>query len=48
MDKPIRHFLQFSDFSAEEHRWVLEPGQFEILVGTSATDIRLRAFVSVG
>jgi ornithine carbamoyltransferase len=24
MSKPIRHFLRFSDFSAEEHRWVLQ------------------------
>jgi ornithine carbamoyltransferase len=24
MDKPIRHFLQFSDLSAEEHLWVLQ------------------------
>lgn len=28
--------------------WLLEPGEFELLVGASASDIRLRATVSVG
>jgi len=38
----------FEYYDPEQHRWVLEPGEFEILVGTSAADIRARASVHVG
>jgi len=33
----------FQYFDPEQRRWVLEPGEFEVLVGASATDIRARA-----
>ncbi|MDE6680592.1 MAG: glycoside hydrolase family 3 C-terminal domain-containing protein, partial [Muribaculaceae bacterium] len=33
----------FSYFDADRHEWVMEPGDFEILVGTSAGDIRSKA-----
>ncbi len=38
----------FKYYDPAQHAWVLEPGEFEILVGASAGDIRLRAtcFVS--
>jgi beta-glucosidase len=38
----------FEYYDPDQHRWVLEPGEFEILVGTSAADIRARATVHVG
>ena len=38
----------FEYYDPEQRRWVLEPGEFEILVGTSAADIALRAVVQVG
>lgn len=38
----------FEYYDPEAHRWVLEPGEFEILVGTSAGDIRSRASLRVG
>jgi len=33
----------FKYYDPEQRRWVLEPGEFEVLVGASATDIRQRA-----
>jgi beta-glucosidase len=38
----------FEYYDPAQKRWVLEPGEFEILVGASATDVRLRASVVVG
>lgn len=32
-----------SYFDAEKHQWVMEPGDFEILVGASSADIRSKA-----
>ncbi|HTV23665.1 MAG TPA: fibronectin type III-like domain-contianing protein, partial [Polyangiaceae bacterium] len=33
----------FEYYDPARHAWVLEPGEFEILVAASATDVRLRA-----
>ena len=33
----------FEYYDPEQRRWVIEPGEFEVLVGASATDIRQRA-----
>jgi beta-glucosidase len=33
----------FEYYDPEQRRWLLEPGEFEVLVGASATDIRQRA-----
>jgi beta-glucosidase len=38
----------FEYYDPSLHRWVLEPGEFEILVAASAVDVRLRATVTVG
>jgi beta-glucosidase len=38
----------FEYYDPEQKRWLLEPGEFEILVGVSATDIRLRARLVIG
>ncbi len=32
----------FEHFDVEENKWVIEPGEFEILVGASSLDIRLQ------
>ena len=32
-----------SYFDADRHEWVAEPGEFQVLVGASAADIRSRA-----
>jgi beta-glucosidase len=37
----------FEYYDPEQHGWVLEPGEFEILVAASARDVRLRAKLSV-
>jgi beta-glucosidase len=37
----------FKYYDPERHAWVLEPGEFEVLVGASAGDIRRRAPISV-
>ncbi len=36
----------FAFYDVPSHSWVIEPGEFEILVGASSTDIRLRATVT--
>ena len=36
-----------SFFSEELKKWVFEPGKFEILVGSSSRDIRLKEFISM-
>jgi beta-glucosidase len=38
----------FEYYDPEAHGWVLEPGEFEILVGVSANDIRASARLSIG
>ncbi len=38
----------FELYDPAAKRWLLEPGEFEILVGVSAVDIRLRAAVLIG
>jgi beta-glucosidase len=38
----------FSYYDPERHDWVLEPGEFELRVGSSSRDIRLRAQVTLG
>jgi beta-glucosidase len=37
----------FSYYDPERHDWVLEPGEFELRVGSSSRDIRLRAQVTL-
>lgn len=32
-----------SYFDAEKHEWVMEPGEFEVLIGASSADIRTKA-----
>ena len=39
--------LYVSDFDADKHDWVLEPGAFEALVGASAGDIRSKVRFTV-
>lgn len=36
-----------SYYDAESHKWVLEPGEFKILVGASSRDIKLDAKITV-
>lgn len=38
----------YSVWSARENRWVVEPGEYELLIGASSRDIRLKATVSKG
>jgi beta-glucosidase len=38
----------FEYYDPEQRRWVIEPGEFEVLVGASATDIRHRARFVIG
>ena len=38
----------FAYYSTAKKDWVVEPGQFEILVGASSRDIRLKSAVNVG
>jgi beta-glucosidase len=38
----------FSYYDVNLHDWVVTPGQFEILVGSSASDIRLKTAITVG
>ena len=37
----------FSFYDPEKHEWVIEPGQFDILIGASSRDIRLQETLSV-
>lgn len=37
----------FSFYDADKKQWVLEPGQFEVLVGSSSRDIRLKGVVEL-
>ena len=37
----------FSYFSPDSHRWNLEPGRFEIQIGESSRDIRLRKIITI-
>ncbi len=37
----------FEYYDPERGGWLLEPGEFEVLIGASATDVRLRAALSV-
>ncbi|MFA6401839.1 MAG: glycoside hydrolase family 3 C-terminal domain-containing protein [Salinivirgaceae bacterium] len=37
----------FSYYNPQQHAWVLEPGVFEILVGSSSTDIRQKATFAI-
>ncbi|MCM1429535.1 MAG: glycoside hydrolase family 3 C-terminal domain-containing protein [Clostridium sp.] len=34
---------QIGFFDANKHQWIVEPGEFQVLVGSSATDIRSKA-----
>ncbi len=36
----------FAVWSVTENRWVVEPGEYELLIGASSADIRLRAAVT--
>jgi beta-glucosidase len=38
----------FQYYDPEQKSWLLEPGEFEVLVGASATDIRQRARCTIG
>ncbi len=33
---------QFAHYDEQKNQWVVEPGQFEILLGSSSRDIRIR------
>ena len=37
----------FAFFSEPEHRWIIEPGEFNILVGASSRDIRLKETIRI-
>jgi len=37
-----------SFYSPEKHGWVAEPGAFEVLVGASSRDIRLKGAFTLG
>jgi beta-glucosidase len=38
---------ELSFFSEEIKKWVFEPGKFEILVGSSSRDIRLKEVIDL-
>jgi len=37
----------FSFYDPEQHRWVVEPGEFTIMVGSSSRDIRLKSGLTI-
>jgi beta-glucosidase len=37
----------FAFYDAHAHRWMVEPGEFEILVGSSSRDVRARASITL-
>jgi beta-glucosidase len=37
----------FSRFSSDQHDWIVEPGEFELLAGSSSQNIRARATIHV-
>jgi len=37
----------FSTYSSDEHAWMVEPGEFELLAGSSSQNIRARATIHV-
>jgi len=37
----------FAFFSPKQKRWIVEPGEFELLIGSSSRDIRLRGKIKV-
>jgi beta-glucosidase len=38
---------QFAHFDEQTDQWVVEPGQFELLIGSSSRDIRLREKITI-
>jgi beta-glucosidase len=48
-EKPVEFTLGFDDFSLldENLKRVVEPGAFELMIGASAADIRLKGTVEV-
>jgi len=48
--KPVSMALtrdQFAHFEAQQGQWVVEPGEFEIIIGSSSRDIRLRKKITI-
>ncbi len=43
--KVPKEYLAF--YSTSEDRWILEAGEFEIMVGASSEDIRLKEKISI-
>ena len=37
----------FARYDDEAHRWIVDPGEYDILVGASAVDIRLKQRVTL-
>ena len=37
----------FARYDDDDHRWIIDPGDYDILVGASATDIRLKQRISL-
>jgi beta-glucosidase len=48
--KPVSMLLtrdQFAYFDEQQDQWFLEPGEFEIIIGSSSRDIRLRKIITI-